>query len=416
MYVPSFVSAPSFPKVVKGKCIQERNDEPVMVLECGSLNYGGDYVLAGCAKDFKTLPNISNWTTPFEVSDKVVWINVEGVPLQPWSHYTFTKIENKWGELVYTYESNISNKYNMRLCVKTEVKHLIAKSFKVILEGKICVVRGKEVIGWVLDFVEEEMSILIMVVNNWEEVIDDGENNPNVHVDATSDDPFGLEKLLSESNKKGVNVAYAKSSSDLKFPPGFTPLNSVNFLSLQETKMGSFDVFMVKAFWVNMLFDFATSLAHGRSGTWLVTGLDFLFMSVYSPQELSRKREHWTYMTGIIYHSNGEVIAMGDCNEMRFASERNGSTFHASNADKCSMFIANSHWIDIPLGGYSFTWSDKYASKMSKLERFLVSEGLLDLFPNLSGLIFDCHISDHKPIPLMEFHMDYGPTPFRFFH
>ena len=31
---------------------------------------------------------------------------------------------------------------------------------------------------------------------------------------------------------------------------------SVNFLSLQETKMVSFDVFVVKAFWGNMFLDF----------------------------------------------------------------------------------------------------------------------------------------------------------------
>ena len=99
-----------------------------------------------------------------------------------------------------------------------------------------------------------------------------------------------------------------------------------------------------------------------------------------------------------------------------FASKRHGSNFHASNAVEFNMFIANSHLNDIPLGGYSFTWSDKYANKMSKLGRFLVSERLLNIFPNLSGLILDLHIFDHKPILLMESHMDYGPTPFRFLH
>nr|GEU29539.1 RNA-directed DNA polymerase, eukaryota, reverse transcriptase zinc-binding domain protein [Tanacetum cinerariifolium] len=68
------------------------------------------------------------------------------------------------------------------------------------------------------------------------------------------------------------------------------------------------------------------------------------------------------------------------------------------------MFIANSQLIDIPLGGYSFTWSDKHASKMSKLDRFLVSQGMLDLFPNLTGLILHRHLSDHRLILLKETH------------
>ncbi|GJV48253.1 RNA-directed DNA polymerase, eukaryota [Tanacetum coccineum] len=131
---------------------------------------------------------------------------------------------------------------------------------------------------------------------------------------------------------------------------------------------------------------------------------------------MPRKRQLWAYIMGIINRWHGEVVVMGDFNEVCFASERHGSTFYASNAAEFNTFIANSHLIDVPLGGYSFTWLDKHASKISKLDRFLLSDGLLDLFPNLSDLIFHRHISDHKPIILKESHMDYGPTPFRLFH
>nr|GEY46384.1 RNA-directed DNA polymerase, eukaryota [Tanacetum cinerariifolium] len=44
--------------------------------------------------------------------------------------------------------------------------------------------------------------------------------------------------------------------------------------------------------------------------------------------------------------------------------------------------------------GYSFIWSDKHASKMSKLDRFLVSQGMLDLFPNLTEDDFHSVIED----------------------
>ncbi|PWA35474.1 cytochrome P450 [Artemisia annua] len=143
---------------------------------------------------------------------------------------------------------------------------------------------------------------------------------------------------------------------------------------------------------------------------------DLLFISVYSPQDLSLKRVLWSYITGILNRWHGEVIVMGDFNEVRYASERHGSSFHYLNAAEFNMFIANSQLIDIPLGAYSFTWSDKHASKMSKLDRFLVSQGTLDLFPNLSGLILHRHISDHRPILLKETHVDYGPIPFRLYH
>ncbi|GJW10659.1 RNA-directed DNA polymerase, eukaryota [Tanacetum coccineum] len=58
--------------------------------------------------------------------------------------------------------------------------------------------------------------------------------------------------------------------------------------------------------------------------------------------------------------------------------------------------------IDLPLKGYSYTWSIKSASKMSKLDTFLVSEGLLMLFPSLSALCLERHLSDHRPIIMRE--------------
>ncbi|GKD46852.1 RNA-directed DNA polymerase, eukaryota, reverse transcriptase zinc-binding domain protein [Tanacetum coccineum] len=95
---------------------------------------------------------IEKWSPQFEVKDRVVWVDVEGVPLKAWTSATFHKTANKWGDLVYMEDSNASNKYSMRLCIKTTVQLLIAKSFKVILEGKIAVVRAKEVTGWVPKF------------------------------------------------------------------------------------------------------------------------------------------------------------------------------------------------------------------------------------------------------------------------
>ncbi|GJV26332.1 RNA-directed DNA polymerase, eukaryota, partial [Tanacetum coccineum] len=62
------------------------------------------------------------------------------------------------------------------------------------------------------------------------------------------------------------------------------------------------------------------------------------------------------------------------------------------------------------------TWSHPSAAKMSKLDRFLVSEGFLSLFPHISALCLDKNLSDHRPILLREMVTDYGATPFRLYH
>ncbi|GKF34027.1 RNA-directed DNA polymerase, eukaryota, partial [Tanacetum coccineum] len=71
---------------------------------------------------------------------------------------------------------------------------------------------------------------------------------------------------------------------------------------------------------------------------------------------------------------------------------------------------------EVSSGGYSFTWSHKSASKMSKLDRFLISNNLLRYYPNISALTLDRFLSDHRPILLCESNFDYGPTPFCFYH
>ncbi|GJU44732.1 hypothetical protein Tco_1201998 [Tanacetum coccineum] len=61
---------------------------------------------------------------------------------------------------------------------------------------------------------------------------------------------------------------------------------------------------------------------------------------------------------------------MGDFNEVRRKTERFGSVFNVQGADMFNTFIANAGLEEIPLGGSSFTWCHKSATKMSKLDRY----------------------------------------------
>nr|GEX28231.1 RNA-directed DNA polymerase, eukaryota, reverse transcriptase zinc-binding domain protein [Tanacetum cinerariifolium] len=71
---------------------------------------------------------------------------------------------------------------------------------------------------------------------------------------------------------------------------------------------------------------------------------------------------------------------------------------------------------EVPLGGSSFTWCHKSATKMSKLDRFLISENLMISCLNISAISLDRYLSDQRPILLRESQHDYGPIPFWFFN
>ncbi|GKE79008.1 RNA-directed DNA polymerase, eukaryota [Tanacetum coccineum] len=93
-----------------------------------------------------------------------------------------------------------------------------------------------------------------------------------------------------------------------------------------------------------------------------------------------------------------------------------GSSFNTRAADIFNLFITSAGVEEVPLGGSVYTWCHRSASKMSKLDRFLVSENLLRTCPYISAVTLDRYLSDHRPILLRESKFNYGPTPFRFFH
>ncbi|KAI3740426.1 hypothetical protein L2E82_30855 [Cichorium intybus] len=87
------------------------------------------------------------WTKTFQVEDRVVWIDIEGVPSLAYSPRSVELIAKRWGELLYAEDSNDNNLYRKRLCIKTLNQEIIMETFKVIVEGKVTVVRAREVIG-----------------------------------------------------------------------------------------------------------------------------------------------------------------------------------------------------------------------------------------------------------------------------
>ncbi|GKA78344.1 RNA-directed DNA polymerase, eukaryota, reverse transcriptase zinc-binding domain protein [Tanacetum coccineum] len=151
-------------------------------------------------------------------------------------------------------------------------------------------------------------------------------------------------------------------------------------------------------------------------GTWRTSGQKVLMIAVYGPHDCRDKQSLWEFLHHEISKWRGEVIIMGDFNEVRFTSDRFGSNFNEHGAHMFNSFIADSGLVEVPLGGCHFTWCLKSAKKMSKLDRFLVSENLLVSCPHLTAVTLERYLSDHRPILLRENHYDYGPTPFRFFH
>ncbi|GJY10780.1 RNA-directed DNA polymerase, eukaryota [Tanacetum coccineum] len=210
-----------------------------------------------------------------------------------------------------------------------------------------------------------------------------------------------------------------------------------------ETKMEQIDNVSIKALWGNSSFNFAASHSIGNSGsilcvwepnlfvkdnvtaydyflaiigTWVPTSTKLLIISVYAPQDLSKRKVLWDFIRNMVDRWDGETIIWGDFNEVHSERERFSTLFNPQGANAFNSFISSTGLTDLLLGSYSFTWAHKSVAKMSKLDKFLTSEGLMISFPHLSALCLDKHLSDHRPILMRDMILDYGPTPLRVFY
>nr|GEY38799.1 RNA-directed DNA polymerase, eukaryota, reverse transcriptase zinc-binding domain protein [Tanacetum cinerariifolium] len=189
-------------------------------------------------------------TQDFVSEERVVWVDIKGVPFNLWSRETFLKIRSKWGSALDIEDNSGSSFACKRICVLTKEPDSILEKFKVIYKGKVSMVRAKELFTWTLFFLEPQEMVYTSdgdSVQGDKSKLDDaqlsdgesdeesdvdgvsetvfGENSSSHHVSGRdtdiqqSEDPFCLYDLL-KKHPVGGNCA---ESPSLSHPPRFTP-------------------------------------------------------------------------------------------------------------------------------------------------------------------------------------------------
>ncbi|PWA67046.1 hypothetical protein CTI12_AA308650 [Artemisia annua] len=190
----------------------------------------------------------------FASEERIVWVDLEGVPLHAWSYQTFSRIGREWGELLNIEDSSMPSFGRKRVCIFTKSPLSILASFKIIVRGKIFMVRAKELFTWNPHFLvvkedlsssdddsvqgekyyakqpslseEEEGEFNTSEVEGVAETIfEDFSSSPKQNSGNSnqkhSEDPFDLYNLLSKKKNVGEDCV---PSPSLSHPPGFTPV------------------------------------------------------------------------------------------------------------------------------------------------------------------------------------------------
>ncbi|GJT36558.1 DIE2/ALG10 family protein [Tanacetum coccineum] len=208
---------------------------------------------------FKDCVAIKSWftqivqsTVDFTVDGRIVWVDVEGIPIKLWTSNSFKKIASKWGLYLNEEMTEEHSYHSKRLCILTKRLENIYETVKITYQGKIYWIRAKEISGWIPEFEEQnedesdmdseqldegfqtnfdgneddkleddDLSAVPDTVHSEEKKEGDESVDRNQIEENKSADPFGIYELLKMKRCNDNRESSYKES--LEFPPGFTP-------------------------------------------------------------------------------------------------------------------------------------------------------------------------------------------------
>ncbi|GAU25065.1 hypothetical protein TSUD_257590 [Trifolium subterraneum] len=210
---------------------------------------------------------------------------------------------------------------------------------------------------------------------------------------------------------------------------------------LQETKKADIEDFLIHNLWGHKDVNWVAKNPTGLSGGMLIIwNFDFFsllnsyygdgylgirvdregdelnIVNVYSPCIISGKKKLWEDLLALKQSTGGgKWCVRGDFNSILHSSERKGSSI-VSRQNESSLFnrfVEEMELIDTPVLGKKFSWFSADGKSMSRIDRFLLSDGFVSKFGITGKWIGDRDISYHCPIWLLCSSYNWGPKPFR---
>nr|GFA64265.1 retrotransposon protein, putative, Ty1-copia subclass [Tanacetum cinerariifolium] len=253
----------------------------------------------------------------FVANERIVWVDIEGVPLNAWTRNSFHKIGSKWEEVMDVEDSTNDMFARKILCIKTNLVHNILDSFKIIVKGKVFMVRAKELFVWSPSFKDVPEVTQCSEVSSFKNAADNNvEDIPDVNVEEESDCDAVSDTFFGDSE----DVPVKENENN----------QSVNDKEVSKDPFSIYEIFNRSKKHHHIISDNFVALY----GMWIPKKIQILIISIYAPQSLAAKRQLWDYIASLISQWRGECIVLGDFNEVRCKEERWGSTFHAQGAHR----------------------------------------------------------------------------------
>nr|GEW84404.1 RNA-directed DNA polymerase, eukaryota, reverse transcriptase zinc-binding domain protein [Tanacetum cinerariifolium] len=405
----------SYANVAKASCDVGNKGFVCVDKECGDqtqvinipMSSSQDLPLAvlGCYKDFRSIANdrsLCHSEGFLDVSFKYLgglWLLFEFNSLEARNSFLKHDGIRSWFSSLKPWHDDftVDEKIiwlNKRLCIKSKYNQLVFATIFVTLMNVTYAIRVRELCSWTPTFVEinSDREDEEMQSNDGTDVV----SVSGLSIDVNEEVQINANDIHDQAEEANVGTeAASQSSVTPMFPPSLSPLPDDDIAGHldahhcikppdSESSHSSHGV-NNKQIGFSMLERLEETI---KIGTALGLNMEGCFgdlnkrkwvrelchkhkIAVYAPQALQDKIALWSSISNPTRNWDGILIALGDFN---------------------------------------------MGSKMSKLDRFLVSKSFCDAFPHTTGVILEKGISDHRPILLKEHSVDYGPIPFCFFN
>ncbi|XP_058747124.1 uncharacterized protein LOC131620122 [Vicia villosa] len=112
-----------------------------------------------------------------------------------------------------------------------------------------------------------------------------------------------------------------------------------------------------------------------------------------------------------------EWIIGGDFNAIKSREERKGKTVSSGGEmEEFAKFIELMEGVDLPVIGKKFTWINSNEKARSRIDRILLSEGIINRWKVVAQVTGNRDISDHMPVCVKSSNLYWGPKPFKVFN
>nr|GEV77418.1 RNA-directed DNA polymerase, eukaryota [Tanacetum cinerariifolium] len=334
-------------------------------------------------------------SSTFVVDERMIRIEISGLLVCAWGSSAFKKVANQFDKFKFFDDDIEGHMSKGRACIAIKIQALIFEKVNVTINGEIFQAHVKEIGTWSIHISNDLES---NDSNNDRDFEEHRSINENVDPNETPDDfvKHMVEDeddvaINDEATLRVVNAGDFSSSDTIKDEHIITHKKNLSKEDVSDiSKPSGFKNFFKEN---NKCFRSSNS---SRSGTCSTSFGNYKRKGLKGFSFFDERNRMIEVGGDLGYDVKGckKSLRRMINRIVRSESERFGFIFSSGDVTIFNDFIHATGLIDLPMGGRIFTWMNKVGSKMSKLDRFLLSNYVIQDISNLQKKMDDGHAFD----------------------